>query len=246
MTSCRSLAAVLLLLLPVGCGANAPKRTPVAGTSHSAGPHHAPKTLDGCVRRGPGVRFVRISEGGISLVAAVLGSGPLGVVLSNESDLNLCRWLPFAKKIATHHHRALLFDGRGSPEDVLAAAKTLRKLGVKRTVAMGASVGAVASIRAVARGHRRLDALVSVSAERDIAGDVKPDAKRVHVPVLFVTAQFDPLAVDSTKLFYRVAPSPDKHLLMLPGALHGESLFSGPQRAKVEKTVLSFLDHLER
>jgi hypothetical protein len=42
--------------------------------------------------------------------AAVLGTGRLGVVLSNQSDQNLCGWLPFAKTLATRGFRALVYD----------------------------------------------------------------------------------------------------------------------------------------
>jgi hypothetical protein len=244
MTIARGTGIAALMILLVACGGESPEKKAAAAPTHFPVPHQAATSLDGCLGRGPGVRFVHIKRGGMTLRGAVLGTGPLGVVLTNQSGANLCGWLPFARKIVAHHHRALLFDGNGAAEEVTAAALTLRASGAKRIVAMGASVGAVASIRAVARGGDNFAGLVSVSGERSIGGDVKPDAQRVRVPALFISAKFDASAVYATKVFYRVASTKDKHLLILPGAFHGESLFDSPQRARVEKSVLSFIDHL--
>jgi hypothetical protein len=236
-------AGIALLTLLIACGGHhLPRKAALPGPTHFPVPHHRAASFDGCLKKAPGVKSVHIQVGGVTLHAAVLGSGPLGVVLTNQSGANLCEWLPFARKIVTHHHRALLYDGQGSPADVSGAGRKLRSMGVRRIVAMGASVGAVASIRAVASGG--FDGLVSVSAERDIAGEVKPDAQQIRAPALFISAKLDASAVYATRLFYRVAPSSDKHLLILPGAFHGESLFSGSQRTRVERTVLGFLDHL--
>jgi hypothetical protein len=61
----------------------------------------------------------------------VLGTGRRGVVLSNQSDQNLCGWLPFAKTLATRGFRALVYDyDTADPAgNVVKAAARLRALG---------------------------------------------------------------------------------------------------------------------
>ena len=94
----------------------------VAGCTGSS-PGTTPRTLDGCVREGPGVAITSFSVGaGQEEPAAVLGSGMTGVVLSNESDRQLCSWVPFARILAGHGLRVLPLrlrhrrsDRRGPP-----------------------------------------------------------------------------------------------------------------------------------
>ncbi|MDP9234602.1 MAG: hypothetical protein M3P01_08635, partial [Actinomycetota bacterium] len=141
MTSARC-AGIALLTLLVACGGHHPGKAALTGPTHFPVPHQRGPSLDGCLREGPGAQPVHIKVRGVTLHGAVLGTGRLGVVLTNQSGANLCEWLPFARKIAAHHHRALVYDGQGSAADVSAAGRKLRSLGARRTVAMGASVGA--------------------------------------------------------------------------------------------------------
>jgi hypothetical protein len=74
---------------------------------------------------------VKVRAGGERLEAAVLGRGPTGVVLANESDLDLCAWLPFARTLSRQGVRVLLFDYAPEPpqSEVAAAARWLRTAG---------------------------------------------------------------------------------------------------------------------
>lgn len=156
----------------------------------------APPALDGCVRPGPGVRLVAFRAGPADVVrAAVLGRGATGVVLSNQSDRDLCAWLPFARMLTRAGYRVLLYDEGGLRPwtETAAAARALRRLGVRRVELVGASEGAKSSIMAAA-GGAPADALVSLSAERHFRDgtDVLPAAARLTVPILFVAARNDP------------------------------------------------------
>ena len=79
----------------------------------------------------------------------VLGTGPVGVVLSNQSDQNLCGWLPFAKTLASHGLRVLVYDYGTAADpagDVVNAAAKLHELRVRTVLLAGASRDAGASL----------------------------------------------------------------------------------------------------
>jgi hypothetical protein len=81
--------------------------------------------------------------------AAVLGRGPAGVVLSNQSDRNLCGWLPFGRVLAARGFQVLLYDygiAGDLSDDIAAAVDQLHRFGARRVVLVGASEGAKASL----------------------------------------------------------------------------------------------------
>lgn len=87
------------LAVAAGAVAFACSLTACAATRTSA----QPASLDGCVRAGGGTTIVGYAVGGAASArrqAAVLGSGRTGVVLANQSDRDLCAWLPFARSLA--------------------------------------------------------------------------------------------------------------------------------------------------
>ena len=64
-----------------------------------------------------------------ALAAAACGTGSTAAVLSNESDLDLCAWLPFARFLVRHGIRVLVYGYTGpSQSDPVAAARELRRL----------------------------------------------------------------------------------------------------------------------
>src|SRR5207248_4785230 len=80
----RSCTVLVLVALVAACAGS-------SGGSSEA--HRSPAALDGCVRGGAATAIVKVRAGGERFAAAVLGRGPTGVVLANESDLDLCAWL---------------------------------------------------------------------------------------------------------------------------------------------------------
>jgi hypothetical protein len=96
-------STVILLCAAVlavsGCTAQKATRSASPATT----PTTQPAGLDGCVQPGS----ADLVEVGGGVQAAVLGTGPAGVVLSNQSDQNLCGWLPFAKTLAARGFRVL-------------------------------------------------------------------------------------------------------------------------------------------
>jgi hypothetical protein len=76
----RSCAALVLVALAAACSGSSGSRT------HT---HRAAPALDGCVSSGASTELVKVRAGGERFQAAILGRGPTGIVLANESDLDL-------------------------------------------------------------------------------------------------------------------------------------------------------------
>jgi hypothetical protein len=94
---------------------------------------------------------------------------PAGVVLSNQSDRNLCGWLPFARVLANLGFQALLYDygiAGDERDDLAAAVAALRGLGAERVALLGASQGAKASLVAASGIRPPVAGVASLSAER--------------------------------------------------------------------------------
>jgi pimeloyl-ACP methyl ester carboxylesterase len=233
------IGALLVLALVLGaCSARGPNASPAATT-----PPATQGSLDGCARDGQGTSLVDLGGGH---QAAVLGSGTSGVVLSNQSDQNLCGWLPFGKVLAERGFRVLLYDYGVSADpagDVALAAAKLRSLGAGTVQLVGASEGAKASLLAATTLQPPPAAVVSLSAERTLRGtDVLPAAAKLRVPVLFVTARDDSLVGDATGQLYRAATrSASRRLEVVAGDAHGTALLSGTGGAKLQGELLSFL-----
>src|SRR6266498_4180833 len=222
------IATLLAFALLVGaCSGRAPSGSP-SGTS----PPTTQGPLDGCVPTGQ----ASLVDLGGGHQAAVLGSGGNGVVLSNQSDQNLCGWLPFGKVLAERGFRVLLYDYGAATDpagDVALAAAKLRSLGAGTVQLVGASEGAKASLIAATTLQPPPAAVVSLSAERTLQGtDVLPAAAKLRAPVLFVTARDDSLVGDATGQLYRAATrSASRRLEVVAGDAHGTGLLGGAAAA---------------
>ncbi len=228
-------AAVLVLS---GCAGQKAARSSAPPTT----PATRPVALDGCVQ--PGLAQLVDVDGGSQV--AVLGTGPVGVVLSNQSDQNLCGWLPFAKMLAARGFRALVYDygiTADPVDDVAKAVAKLRELGVRTVMLAGASQGAKVSVIAGATLTPPVAGVVSLSAERTERGrDVWPFAAKLRAAVLFVVAKADPYgAADATPQLYKAATkAASPRLEVLPGDAHGTDLLTGPNGAEVRSMIIDF------
>jgi len=134
-----STVRLLGLLLAVLALAAACSTTRPGEPRATTAPPTAPAALDDCVGAGQ-ARLVAMPHG----PAAVLGRGPAGVVLSNQSDRNLCGWLPFGRVLAARGFQVLLYDygiAGDLSDDIAAAVAKLHQLGARRVVLVGASQG---------------------------------------------------------------------------------------------------------
>jgi pimeloyl-ACP methyl ester carboxylesterase len=207
-----------------------------------------------CIRGGE--LFFNAADG-TKLVGHRFGKGTTAVILTHQSEGDLCDWLPYAKRLAGKGYFAFPIDFRGygfsdTPpsgayryvQDIAAAAKALRTLGKKKVVVVGASMGGLAAVVAGANVTPPLAGVVSVSSPARFRGmDGVKAGPRLRVPMLYLAATADDNAgfdfsADAQAL-HRAAASKDKRLELLPGAAHGIALVGSSARAKA--SIESFL-----
>jgi pimeloyl-ACP methyl ester carboxylesterase len=238
----RTGAAVNLCLISLigsllaGCGSVQTNRV-------SAG-----RRIDGCVKLTAGTRTVELRpSGGPPLHGVLIGSGRTTFVLSNQSDEDLCSWLPFVRTLQAHGYSALLYDYTEPtqlPADARAAASAALAAGARGVVLMGASTGARASIEAAATRPRATIAVVSLAAEPTVSSDptdLLTHARKVTIPTLLVSARADPFVNGATAPLLTALASPHKQALIVPGANHGTALLAGSVGARVRGTILHFV-----
>jgi pimeloyl-ACP methyl ester carboxylesterase len=182
------------------------------------------------------VRF-RAADGA-RLLGVALGTGRVGVVLSHQLGSDFCEWLPYAKKLSREGYRTLAFSFRGSgsseagsasparlDRDVIAAAGELRRLGARRVVIVGASMGGTASLVAAPALRPAPKLVVSLSGPSYFGGlDASKAVPRFRGPVLFAAGADDDGFPSDARALYKASPSAAKRLLIVGGADHGSAL----------------------
>ncbi len=195
---------------------------------------------------------------GTALVGHRFGTGTTAVILTHQSEGDLCDWLPYARRLAGKGYFAFPIDFRGyglseTPasgryryvQDITAAVKALRKLGKKKIFVVGASMGALAAVTAAPSISPRVNGVVSLSAPSRFRGmDGIAAGKRLTMPALYLAATQDvnggfDFAADA-KALYRAAATKDKRLVLLPGYEHGIGLVGASPKARA--AVESFLE----
>jgi len=216
----------------------------VAASSAGAAPQRAEHD---CVRGGE--LFFNAADG-TKLVGHRFGKGTTAVILTHQSEGDLCDWLPYAERLAARGYFVFPIDFRGygfsdvptaGPyrygQDIAAAVKTLRKLGKRKVFVVGASMGGIASVVAGANITPPLAGVVSVSAPARYRGmDGIKAGPRLRVPVLYLAATADDnggydFSKDAEAMFAKTAAK-DKRLALLPGAAHGIGLMASSAKAK--------------
>jgi pimeloyl-ACP methyl ester carboxylesterase len=206
------------------------------------------RSAHGCVRGGELWFF---AADGTKLVGHRFGKGTTAVILAHQSEGSLCDWLPYARRLATRGYFVFPIDFRGYgfsqlrtgraanryAADLAAAVKAMRRLGKKKVILVGASMGGIASLVAAANVAPPVDGVVSISAPARFRGlDAVKTAPRLRVPVLSVAAEDDDSAgydfSADAEAIHAATAATDKRLELLPGALHGIALVGGSPRAK--------------
>ncbi len=195
------------------------------------------------------VRFT--TEDGVMLMGTLYGHGSQAVILSNEGDNASNPWRPVAQNLAAQGYLVLsyayrpsdaAFDGLAAHAlaDLHAAVSFLRAHPITRLILIGASLGALVSLKAATT--LPCDGLVAISAPLGYQDVQLSDADLLGLvmPKLFVTsADNQPFAGDTLHLF-AVSPAP-KEKLVYPGAAHGTSLFVGATGADLLSALLRFV-----
>ena len=178
----------------------------------------------------------------------VLGEGRMGVVFSNQTDTDLCDWLPLAKETAGEGRKALIYDYSYKPDAAgeVEAAAELAELGVEQAVLVGASKGAVGSLAAAPSIREpEVAGVASLSAVGEYEGLNSVDAAgKVRVPLLVLAARGD-LTTDAGEVapkLAKVSPSEDKRVVVFDGTDHGIDLLKGEHGPRVRGLLKDFID----
>lgn len=162
---------------------------------------------------------------------SVVGSGPRGVVLSNQSDNSPCAWLPLVKRLARDGLRVTVYyySGEGAYKDTVAVAAKLRSLGgVKRLALIGASEGAKSSIAAAAKTHASAVVGLSPELSLDGYGNIVPAARVLRAPIVYAYSKGDPLSDLAVPQLYAATREKDKQMVAFSGYDHGVALLDHP------------------
>ncbi len=202
-------------------------------------------SIDDCLSPGGDVRRMNFGSGAGALSGAIIGRGSTAVAFANQSDQDLCSWVPLAEQLAKQGVMSGLFDysSIGSPQELATVVDTLREQGASRMVVVGASVGGRAVVTLGSKQGSHLDQIVSLSGEReDSTGsppDLLSDAKQVRAtPVLYVSSKNDgyTLFAEDTRKLFQATPSRGTQLLLVSGNEHGVDLLPNP---RVRKAVVA-------
>lgn len=218
----------------------------------------SPSAAHSCVKKGE--LFFRAADG-TKLVGHRFGGLKPGkrtaVVLAHMSEGDLCVWAGYARRLAAVGFFAFPFDFRGhgfsegarnhalAPADVVAAVKAVRKLGARKVVVVGASLGGIAALVAAPRLGAAIQGVASVSGPAAIAGelDARPAVPKLKTPTLYVAAEDDAyppydFAAEAREL-HESTGTAEKKLELVPGNLHGTFLVAGS--AGVRTTLERFV-----
>jgi dienelactone hydrolase len=179
---------------------------------------------------------------------ALSGSGPVGVVLAPQSDGNLCQWADYSDFLSRRGYRVLSLTfstaPKGAPRDgetVVAAARTLRRLGARKVVLMGASRGGCAVLDAA--GRTAVQGVIALSPPSVYETcSAESGVRRSHAPLLIAVGELDYAFVGDARTLYADARAKPKQLVVKTGsAEHGVDLLGYRPKALVDRAVLSLL-----
>src|SRR5947209_14316559 len=192
-----------------------------------------------------------MSQDGVTLLGVLHGQGTRAIILSNEGDNDSSRWLPVAQRLALQGYLVLAFNYRDqgnsldqlavhSLADLRAAIAFMRARKVSRLVLIGASLGALDTVKVAT--VEKFDAIVVISAPIGYQEVQLQDGElqRIIVPKMFVTSEDNEPFTHDTLHMFDATPDP-KEKLVYPGTLHGISLFDGPSGAHLLPSLLQFL-----
>jgi pimeloyl-ACP methyl ester carboxylesterase len=197
---------------------------------------------------------------GVNLRGTLYGDGTTAVILSTMGAQRQETWTPFAREIAAHGYLALTYNFRywvtdtkmqdnlrdKAAEDLRAAVAFARKQGAQRVVLVGASLGALASIKAA--GDSQPAAVVIMAAPFGPFPALpslqvnKADLQAITAPKLFINTEHDEGGfTESTRQMFEAAPDP-KELHIYPGSAHGTDLFDTEQAADLTRRLIEFIE----
>jgi uncharacterized protein len=202
---------------------------------------------------------------GVKLVGRIFGDGDVGVVLAHMGrwEDTQADWYRLARSLAEGGYTALTYNRRGvctgpgrecsggpddyatSWKDVVGAADFIRVRGARDVALIGASIGAMASLHALATGSVEAAALIELGGVNHESGYdfSRAELEALEGDKLFVSSAGDTYGgADAARESHGWAREP-KQLAILPGSAHGtDMLVKGqPTAWPLMELVLRFL-----
>ena len=187
----------------------------------------------------------------MTLSGLLYGQGTRAIILCNEGDNDSSRWLSVAQRLAQQGYPVLTFNYRdqGNSLDQLAvhsladlrgAIAFMRARNVSRMVLIGASLGALDTVKVAT--VEKFDAIVVISAPIGFQEVRLQDSelRKISIPKLFVTSEDNQPFTHDTLHMFDATPDP-KEKLVYPGMMHGINLFDGASGANLLSSLLQFL-----
>jgi uncharacterized protein len=214
--------------------------------------------------RGEAVTFE--ASDGVKLAGRIFGDGEVGVVLAHMGrwEDTQADWYRLARALAERGYTALTYNRRGvcsgpgrecsggpddyatSWKDVVGASGFVRARGATDVVLIGASIGAMASLHALATRSVEAAALIEIGGVNHRSGYdfSRKQLEALEGDKLFVSSADDTYgAADAAREWHGWVREP-KQLAILPGNAHGtDMLVDGQPTAKpLMEVLLTFLE----
>jgi hypothetical protein len=207
------------------------------------------------------VRFV--ASDGVQLAGTLFGSGDVAVVCSHmgRGGDTQAAWFGLARALAARGYLVLTYNRRGitpsegfdsyaeSWRDVVGADRFVRSRGAKQVILIGASIGAMSTLYAAARGAVHPAGLAEFAGIEGGAHDyTRAGIHGIRGLKLFISSEDDIYGgAAAARNWYRWA-SPPKRLVLLPGDEHGTDMLARGQRTakRVRAILIRFVDEAAR
>jgi dienelactone hydrolase len=196
---------------------------------------------------------------GVILHGMLYGSGPIAVIFSEMGAQKQETWTGAAEAVAAQGYHVLTYDFRywvsattiddslrdNASADLTAALAFVRAQGAERVVLVGASLGALATLK-VATAPEVAAVVILAAPLGPVEGlnlqATPADVQAIRVPKLFIASEQDEagFADDVQQMFDLAAEL--KAIQFYPGRAHGTDLLTTPNGPALIQRLITFIE----
>lgn len=251
--SAGTASAVAVLLVLGGCGDDAPAVSPTATVTTSVDTTSSETSSS----QASSAVFEEVefsARDGEMRKGRLFGNGSSAIVLSHMGNPGNSQddWVQMASEFAERGYQVLTYDRR--PElsdgwlDVLGAVAYVRDRGAELVVAGGASIGAMASMRAAEELEAGISGVIWLAGVLSNSGYLfeEADVSKVACPVLIISAEDDSYgADDDAKELHTWLPQTSE-LVMIDSFRHGTNIFDdgGSNASTLREAMVEFVERV--
>lgn len=199
--------------------------------------------------------FYFTTDDKVTLSGKIDGTGTTVIIFSSMDGQPKEDWMNIAPLLAARGYMTFTYDYRGVgasqgtynyselPLDLKAAIQVAQQHGATKFVLMGASEGALVTLKVAASAHPT--AIVVLSAPRGLGGTIvtDDDLRAIAAPKFLAVADHDMFGcLNPMQVIYQLTPQP-KELHVYQGTWHGTGLLENPAvKDQVLPPLYAFLD----